>query len=58
VWREQGAGHRICHCISPLSLQQTTDLKLKAKIKRKEKEFADAAKEAARSELLLTEDAG
>jgi hypothetical protein len=39
-------------------VQQTTDLKLKAKIKRKEKEFADAAKEAARSELLLTEDAG
>lgn len=36
----------------------TTDLKLKAQIKRRDKEYREAAMDAARSELLLTEEAG
>ena len=38
--------------------KQTKDLKLKASIKRKESEFRNAARDAARAELLLTEESG
>lgn len=38
--------------------KSTSDVKLKAQIKRKDKEFREAAMDAARAELLLTEDSG